>query len=154
MDKTNAIRIMEETGLPFEVLLAPGGSTDAGEVADIIGLPRESVFKTLVTRGKTGAFYVFMLPASSRLDLKKAARACGEKNIEMILQKELFPLTGYVHGGCSPLGMKKKFPTFIDETCILSPYISFSAGKIGMQIKTEPMAFIEAAGITPADLAE
>ena len=96
------------------------------------------MFKTLVTRGKTGAYYVFVIPVSSELDLKKAARAAGEKSVAMILQKELLPLTGYVHGGCSPVGMKKPFPTFLHRTAENAERIFVSAGKVGFQIEAAP----------------
>lgn len=143
MDKTNAIRILEDIGVEYEHLSIGEQLTDAEAVAARLGADSESVFKTLVTVGKSGGHFVFMVPASAKLDLKKAAKAAGEKSIEMIMQKELFPLTGYVHGGCSPVGMKKRFPTFIDETCILWEKIYFSAGKIGEQLKVEPMEFTE-----------
>lgn len=151
--KTNAMRILEELGVSYEHTSTGDTTlTDAVLVATKLGLDPNSVFKTLVTVGKTGNHYVFMVPATGKLDLKKAARACGEKNIEMIQQKELFPLTGYVHGGCSPLGMKKKFPTFIEESCILYDRISFSAGKIGEQLRVDPVEFIQKYGVTAAEL--
>ena len=98
----------------------------------------EVVFKTLVTIGKTGNHYVFLVPVEQELNLKKAAAAVGEKNIEMIKSKELLPLTGYIHGGCSPIGMKKQFPTVIDESACTQKLIYVSGGKIGMQIRLKP----------------
>lgn len=144
MEKTNAMRILDDLGISYlhESTNEPG-LTDALLVAQKIGKDPDSVFKTLVTVGKSGEHYVFMVPASGKLDLKKAAKASGEKNIEMIEQKQLFPLTGYVHGGCSPVGMKKRFETFIDETCILFDEIAFSAGKIGEQLIVSPIDFAE-----------
>ena len=105
------------------------------ELAQALGQPPEQVFKTLVTVGKSGNHYVFMLPVAETLHLKKAAAAVGEKAVSMIKEKELLPLTGYVHGGCSPIGMKKHFPTYIHETCTAFPYIYISAGIRGLQIK-------------------
>ncbi len=107
-------------------------------MARILQLDPDALFKTLVTRGKSGAHYVFMIPVAESLDLKKAAELVKEKSIEMIAQKELFPLTGYVHGGCSPIGMKKQFPTAIDETAQLFDEITFSGGHIGVQITMSP----------------
>lgn len=137
-DKTNAIRMLDAAGADYRWLtfetgdVAPSGV----EVAERLGLDRDQVFKTLVTSGKSGAHYVFMIPVAESLDLKKAAAAVGEKSVAMIKSKELFPLTGYVHGGCSPIGMKKPFVTTIDETAILFDTIYFSAGRIGAQIET------------------
>ena len=105
-------------------------------MAQALGQDPACVFKTLVTRGASGGYYVFDIPAAENLDLKKAARAVGEKSVAMLPQKELLPLTGYVHGGCSPVGMKKLFPTFIDETAELYDRIMFSGGRIGCQIET------------------
>ena len=105
------------------------------EIARLLGEDERKVFKTLVTVGKSKAYYVFMIPVAEELDLKKAARASGEKSIEMITQKELLPLTGYVHGGCSPIGMKKQFATFIHDTAENFDTIIFSAGKVGYQVE-------------------
>src|SRR5699024_7744532 len=111
---------------------------DGVSVAEKVGFPPEQVFKTLLTQGASGAYYVFVLPVAAELDLKKAARAAGEKNIVMAPARDLLKLTGYVHGGCSPLGMKKPFPTFLDENAILQETIVCSAGKIGSQIELAP----------------
>ena len=108
------------------------------DVAATMGQAPEKVFKTLVTVGKTGGHYVFMIPVAQELDLKKAAKAVGEKSIAMIPQKELLPLTGYIHGGCSPVGMKKQFPTAIHESAAEFDKIFFSGGKIGLQIEASP----------------
>ena len=110
------------------------------EVARLLGQEPDRVFKTLVTRGKSGGFFVFMVPVAEELDLKKAARACGEKAVAMLPQKELLPRTGYVHGGCSPIGMKKQFPTVFHETVELFDTICVSAGKIGYQVEVSPEA--------------
>ena len=112
------------------------------EVAAAIGENVEKVFKTLVTVGKTGAHYVFVIPVAEELDLKKAAKAAGEKNIEMVKSKELLPLTGYIHGGCSPVGMKKLFPTVIHKTAEDLETMIVSAGKIGYQVECAPADLI------------
>lgn len=135
--KTNAVRELEAAGVPFEFhTFETDGSLSGVEVATLLGEDPDHVFKTLVTVGKSGEHYVFMIPVAQELDLKKAARAVGEKSIAMIKSRELLPLTGYIHGGCSPLGMKKLFTTSIDETSILFDTIIFSAGRIGAQIET------------------
>lgn len=135
--KTNAVRELEAAGVPFEFHTFETDESLSGvEVATLLGEDPDHVFKTLVTVGKSGEHYVFMIPVAQELDLKKAARAVGEKSIAMIKSRELLPLTGYIHGGCSPLGMKKLFTTSIDETAILFDTIIFSAGRIGAQIET------------------
>ena len=111
---------------------------DIEEIARAQGEDPDAVFKTLVTQGKSGGYYVFLVPVAAELDLKKAAAAAGEKAIAMIKARELLPLTGYVHGGCSPIGMKKRFPTFVDETAQLFDTIHFSGGKVGCQIRMNP----------------
>ena len=122
------------------------------EIAGVLGEPAEKVFKTLVTQGKTGAYYVFVVPVVEELDLKKAAKAAGEKSIAMIKQKDLLSLTGYVHGGCSPIGMKKQFPTFIHDTATAYDKVFVSAGKVGFQIELAPTDLIKVANIKSADL--
>lgn len=134
--KTLAMRMLDKAGVVYRVHSYDAQEALSGvEVAKVLGQDLGQVFKTLVTEGKSGQHYVFMLPAAQNLDLKKAAAVCGEKALQMIPQKALLPLTGYVHGGCSPLGMKKLFPTFIDETVILYETLVFSAGKIGLQLE-------------------
>lgn len=142
-EKTNVMRVLEQKKVPYEAhTYAPEGM-DASEVAALsgeqiaqrLGEPVERVFKTLVTRGKSGQYYVFVVPVAEELDLKKAAKAAGEKSIAMIAQKELLPLTGYVHGGCSPVGMKKQFPTFVHETAEACETFYVSAGKVGVQVE-------------------
>ena len=138
-DKTNVMRILEQNNIPYTAHAYPSdGPTDGVSVANILGQDVEQVFKTLVTKAASGNYYVFDIPVAENLDLKKAARAVGEKSIAMIPQKELLPLTGYIHGGCSPIGMKKAFPTFIDETAQLFDTICVSAGKIGAQVELAP----------------
>ena len=138
-NKTNAIREVEAAGVPCEVRTFECEEALSGvEVADMLGLDPDRVFKTLVTVGKSGEHYVFMVPVVEELDLKRAAKAVGEKAVEMIKSRELLPLTGYVHGGCSPIGMKKQFPTVIDETAQLFDVICFSGGRIGCQLEMAP----------------
>ena len=139
MEKTNAMRLVEQKNLPYtpHVCGSPA-PLNALDVAGFLGQDTQRVFKTLVTEGKAGNYYVFMLPAPAQLDLKRAAQLVGGKSVKMLKSKELFPLTGYVHGGCSPLGMKKAFPTFIDISCRQWQTIFFSAGKIGWQIEMSP----------------
>lgn len=139
-EKTNAIRALEQKKIPFRFHdYSSTGAISGVEVAAALGEPVEKVFKTLVTVGKTGAHYVFVVPVAEELDLKKAAKAAGEKNIEMVKSKELLPLTGYIHGGCSPVGMKKLFPTFIDISAETQESIMVSGGKIGFQIEINPL---------------
>lgn len=151
--KTNAMRILDAAGVDHQIHVFEADGTMTGvEIAQMLGEEPEHVFKTLVTIGKSKEHYVFMVPVAEELDLKKAAKAAGEKSIEMVKSRELFDLTGYVHGGCSPLGMKKFFTTFIDETCILFDTILFSGGRIGTQIE---MSFDDLANVidlTPVDL--
>ena len=122
------------------------------EIAALLGEDPAHVFKTLVTRGKTGQYYVFVVPVAAELELKKAAKAAGEKSIEMIKQKELLPLTGYVHGGCSPIGMKKAFKTFIHETAESLDKMFVSAGKVGFQVELSPQDLAKTVGCGFADL--
>lgn len=135
--KTNAIRILAQKNASFKILsYAPQDKALSGvEAAAALGLDPAIVFKTLVTVGKSGANYVFVIPAAAELDLKKAAAVSGEKSIAMLKSKDLLGLTGYVHGGCSPVGMKKQFPTFIDRQAENCPAIVVSGGKIGTHVE-------------------
>lgn len=136
VDKTNVMRILDQKKIKYNSHYY--GDTDAisgVEVADVLGQDVSKVFKTLVTVGKTKKNYVFVIPVAEELDLKKAAKAVGEKSIEMIKSRELLPLTGYIHGGCSPIGMKKFFRTTIDESVLNCDTFCVSAGKIGYQIE-------------------
>ena len=134
-EKTNVMRVLDGKKIPYEShAYQPDATMSGEEIAGILGEDPSKVFKTLVTQGKSGAYYVFVVPVMGELDLKKAARASSQKRIEMLPLKELLPLTGYVRGGCSPIGMKKLFPTYIDETAQLFDEISVSAGKRGEQI--------------------
>ena len=136
-EKTNVMRILDAKKISYSThTYLDSNAISAEEVAAFLNINPDKVFKTLVTVGKSNQHYVFMLPAKEELDLKKAAKCVGEKSIEMIKSKELLPLTGYIHGGCSPIGMKKFFITTIHETAKEFDTICFSAGKIGYQIET------------------
>lgn len=152
-EKTNVMRVLDGKKIPYEShTYKPDATMTGEEIAAILGEDSEKVFKTLVTQGKSGAYYVFVVPVKEELDLKKAAKACGEKSVNMIKQKELLPLTGYVHGGCSPIGMKKQFPTFIHETAAGFDKLFVSAGKVGYQIELAPGDLIAVAGCKIADI--
>ena len=152
-EKTNVMRILEQKNIPYiHHAYDPDAGLDGVSVAQQLGQDPETVFKTLVARGASGGLYVFDIPVEDSLDLKKAAKAVGEKSIAMLHQKELLPLTGYVHGGCSPVGMKKQWPTVFDETAELFYTICVSAGKIGFQVELSPAALIDLVGGTTADL--
>ena len=145
MKKTNAMRILESENINFEIIEYSTKDGIGGvDVAEKLGEDKNRVFKTLVTEAKDGEHYVFVVPVSSELDLKKAAKASDSKKIEMIPQKKLLPLTGYVHGGCSPVGMKKSFKTFIDSSAEDLDFFYVSGGKVGMQIKVNPKELISA----------
>ena len=152
-EKTNVMRVLEQQGIPYTPHAYPtDGPIDGVSVAGFLGQDVEQVFKTLVTKGASGSYYVFDVPVAENLDLKKAAKAVGEKSIAMIHQKELLPLTGYVHGGCSPVGMKKQFPTVFHETALLYGTICVSAGKIGHQVECDPNALIALLRAKTADV--
>ena len=152
-EKTNVMRVLDSKKISYTSHeYEPDPTLTGAQIAAILGEPAANVFKTLVTLGRSGAHYVFVIPVHAELDLKKAAKASGEKSIEMIRQKELLPLTGYVHGGCSPIGMKKPFPTFIHASAETLEKIYVSAGKVGFQIELSPSDLINAAGCVPADL--
>ena len=140
MTKTNALRILEAANVKFTAREydVSDGEISGVAVAAKIGQEPERVFKTLVTEGKTTGLNVFVIPSNVELDLKKAATAVGDKYVEMIKSRELEPKTGYVHGGCSPIGLKKQFPTFLDETAQLHDTINVSGGRIGLQVELSP----------------
>jgi Cys-tRNA(Pro)/Cys-tRNA(Cys) deacylase len=154
MTKTNAVRKLELAGLQFATAEydVSDGEISGVAVAAKIGREPEQVFKTLVAEGKTTGLNVFVVPSNVKLDLKKAALAANDKSIEMIPSKDLEPKTGYVHGGCSPIGMKKQFPTFIDETAQLYEKINVSGGRIGLQVELSPDDLAEMVGATFCDL--
>ncbi|MFR8103737.1 MAG: Cys-tRNA(Pro) deacylase [Clostridia bacterium] len=135
-EKTNVMRILDKAKIPYKRYYY--GDTDAisgVEIAEVLKQNPKQVFKTLVTMGKTNIIYVFMIPVAEELDLKKAAKAIGEKSIAMVKSKDLLGLTGYIHGGCSPIGMKKRYSVTIDSSAINFSTIIFSAGKIGYQVE-------------------
>ena len=151
--KTNVMRVLEQKNIPYIAhSYPPDGAIDGVSVATMLGQDTECVFKTLVAKGASGGYYVFDIPVAETLDLKKAAKAVGEKSIAMLPQKELLPLTGYVHGGCSPVGMKKQFPTVFHETVEIIDTIMVSAGKIGCQVQCEPAALMELLDARAADI--
>ena len=152
--KTNAVRILEQAGIPCREMFYEFDEKDlnGNHAAKAIGFPPEQVFKTLVARGERTGINIFCIPVCCELDLKKAAKAAGDKNMEMIHVKELLGLTGYIRGGCSPVGMKKKYPTFFDETCILWDEIAVSAGARGHQMIVPPEALADLVDATLVDL--
>lgn len=142
--KTNAVRFLEKNKVDFSFLTYESeGFLDGVSVAKKLGQPLEATFKTLVACGKSGNYYVFVIPVAEELDLKKAARAVFEKSVEMLPVKELTAVTGYVRGGCSPIGMKKQFPTVVDTGALAREYILFSGGRLGMQIQMNPEKLAE-----------
>jgi len=154
MEKTNAIRMLESAGVGFEVREYPVDEEDlsAAHAAEALGLDPDSVFKTIVLRGERTGPFVCVVPGPAEVDLKKAARAAGDKAATPLLLKELEPLTGYVRGGCSPIGMKKQLPTFIDETAGVFDRISVSAGRRGVQVLIAPGDLARIAGAEFQDL--
>ncbi len=154
-EKTNVMRLLEQKNIPYTAHTyehEEGVAVDGVTVAASLGQDPECVFKTLVARGASRGIYVFCIPVAENLDLKKAARAVGEKSIEMIHVKEINALTGYIRGGCSPVGMKKQYPTVFHETAEIVDTIMVSAGKIGYQVELAPGALIELVGGTLADI--
>ena len=154
-EKTNVMRILEQRGIPFSAHTYPhqeGVAVDGVTVARSLGQDPETVFKTLVARGASKGIYVFVIPVADSLDLKKAAKAVGEKAIEMVHVKEINALTGYVRGGCSPVGMKKEYCTVFHETAEIVDTIIVSAGKIGYQVELSPGALVELVGGRMADI--
>ena len=139
MEKTNVMRILDKQGAEYKTYQYDNTLTDGKLVAKAVGKDGQQVFKTLVTVGSDLNHYVFVVPVEESLDLKKGAKAVGVKSVSMIKQKELLPLTGYIHGGCSPIGMKKQFVTVINDTATLFDAICFSGGRIGLQIELNPV---------------
>lgn len=152
--KTNAARLLDRQGIAYEQLAysTGDGKIDGVSVAEKIGCPAETVYKTLVAAGASKSHYVFLVPVQEELDLKLAAKACGEKKVEMVPVKDILPLTGYIRGGCSPLGMKKPFPTYLDRKAAGLDAIIVSAGKIGAQLKLSPGDLLQATSGQLADL--
>ena len=155
LQKTNVYRLLDQAGAVYTQHYY--GDTEAvsgTEVAEALHEDPDRVFKTLVTAGRSGEHYVFMIPVAEELDLRKAASAAGEKSVGMIKARELLPLTGYIHGGCSPIGMKKHFATFVDETAVLYDTVFFSAGKIGYQVEMSVSDLEAVIPLKYADLTE
>lgn len=152
--KTNAVRLIEQKGYSCQEAFYEYDENDlrGTHAANAIGVPCEQVFKTLVARGPRTGINVFCIPVCCELNLKKAAKAAGDKSIELIPVKDLLPLTGYIRGGCSPVGMKKRYPTYIDETCQLYDEIAVSAGERGHQMILSPEAIITVANATLVDI--
>ena len=153
-DKTNVMRLLDQAGIPYEARFYDPEVTDGQTIASLLGEDGECVFKTLVTESGKGEHFVFVISVRNTLDLRKAARAAGAKSIAMLPQKQLLPLTGYIHGGCSPVGMKKSLPTFIDETALITDAFYCSAGRRGAQIRVDPQALADYVGAQFADLTE
>lgn len=153
VEKTNVMRTLDTLGISYTAYEYDNTLTDGAHVAASLGKDPSCVFKTLVTVGHDRKNYVFVVPVTGSLDLKAAAASVGVKNVEMIPQKQLLPLTGYIHGGCSPIGMKKKFTTVIDESAEDKEKIVFSAGKVGHQVETSPQDLANAVGAKFAKIA-
>ena len=154
-EQTNVMRILEQKQIPYTAHTyehEEGVAVDGVTVAAQLGQDPECVFKTLVARGASKGIYVFCIPVAENLDLKKAARAVGEKSIEMVAVREINALTGYVRGGCSPVGMKKQYPTVFHETAEIVDTIIVSAGKIGYQVELAPAALVELVGGSLCDV--
>lgn len=152
-DKTNVMRVLDRKKISYvSYTYEPDSALSGEEIAGILHEDAQKVFKTLVTQGKSGQYYVFVVPVKGELDLKKAAKAAEEKSIRMLKQKELLPLTGYVHGGCSPIGMKKPFPTWLHESAKQYDQIYVSGGKVGFQIELSPQDLAEVVGCGFADV--
>lgn len=146
MEKTNVMRILDQRKISYEAFEYPleeGVCVDGVKVAQILGQNKEEVFKTLVAMGHSKHYYVFVIPVSEELDFKKAAKAVKEKSVELIFVKDLLGITGYIRGGCSPIGMKKQFTTILHISAKDLPYIIFSAGKIGYQVKMNPLDLVK-----------
>lgn len=154
-EKTNVMRTLEQKRIPYTAYTYPhedGVAVDGETVAKLLSQDPGQVFKTLVTKGASGAYYVFDIPVAETLDLKKAAKAVNEKSIAMLAAKELLPLTGYVHGGCSPVGMKKLFPTVFHRSCLDYEMMMVSAGKIGYQVAVKPEDLMALVRASTADI--
>lgn len=153
-DKTNAVRLVEQAKIPCAESFYEYDENDlsGNHAAEALGIPGEQVFKTLVARGDRNGINVFCIPVCCELDLKKAAKASGNKKVELVAVKELLGLTGYIRGGCSPVGMKKRYPTYFDETCILWERIAVSAGARGHQMLVPPEALMGLIGASAVDI--
>ena len=153
-EKTNVMRILDQAGIPYQTAGYEADENDlsGAHAAEELGVDPDIMYKTLVAKGEKRGYLVFCVPVLEELDLKKAAQAAGDKKIELLPLKELLPVTGYLRGGCSPIGMKKQFPTYIEETCLLYDQVYFSAGKRGRQIVLSPNDMLSLIGAQTADL--
>lgn len=152
-EKTNVMRLLDSKKISYKShYYGDSGAVSGADVARVLGEDPDKVFKTLVTVGKSRGYYVFVIPVAKELDLKKSAKAVGEKSVEMVKSKELLPLTGYIHGGCSPIGMKKFFKTTVDASAEKADAIYVSAGKIGYQIEISPNELRKIIKFETADL--
>ena len=156
MKKTNAVRILDQQKIAYELVEYEVDENDLGaiNVARKLGQDVEQVFKTLILRGDKTGIFVVLIPGNAELNLKKTAKLSGNKSAEMIAMKELLPLTGYIRGGCTPIGMKKNYPNYIHETCILYKFIYVSAGVRGIQVKISPDDLILLTNMTVGDFIE
>ncbi|WP_126970886.1 Cys-tRNA(Pro) deacylase [Gynurincola endophyticus] len=154
IQKTNAVRILDSLSIPYELrtYIVDEDHLSATDVAESIGIEPERLYKTLILKGQKDPYLVAVVPGNAQLDLKKIARASGNKNCEMLPMKDLLSVTGYIRGGCSPIGMKKQFPTFIEELSSIEKTIVISAGKRGLQIIIHPLDLVKAIDATLADL--
>ena len=154
LNKTNAARLLDQQKIAYELVAYEVDENDlsATHVAALLGEPVEQVFKTIVLHGDKTGYFVCVVPGEAEIDLKLAAKVSGNKSCALLPLKELLPLTGYVRGGCSPIGMKKRFPTFIHESCLAFPFIYISAGQRGLQFKVAPQDLIRSASATTAIL--
>lgn len=153
MKKTNAMRLLDAAGVDYEEFEYDASLGISGtDVARTLNEDERMVFKTLVTETNKGEHFVFIVPVAMELDLKKAAKAAGAKKVDMLKQRDLLPLTGYVHGGCSPIGMKTKLKTFIDASAMDKEYIYVSGGKVGLQIKLSPEDLVKLTDATAIDI--
>ncbi len=152
-DKTNVMRLLDKAGIEYKVHNFNSEDIPSGsQAADILRIEHGRMFKTLVTVAKSGAHYVYMIPVDCELDLKKAAVCAHEKSVEMLKSKDLLPLTGYIHGGCSPIGMKKPFPTFLHKTAQNYDTIVFSGGRVGHMVEVSPEGLLKIVKYTVADI--
>ena len=154
MEKTNVMRLLDKSNISYRGYEYDNSCTDGEKVAILVGKDANMVFKTLVTVDSKNMMFVFCIPVCKKLDLKKAAKAANVKSIQMLLQKDLLKTTGYIHGGCSPIGMKKKYPTFIDSSCKTISTICISAGKVGHQVEIKVQDLIDYTNASVNDLCE
>ena len=154
IEKTNAARLLDKAGIHYDLIpyIVDENDLAAGHIAEQLGEPLDQVFKTLVLSGDRTKHFVCVVPGGDEVNLKKAAKVSGNKNCDLIPMKELLPTTGYIRGGCSPIGMKKPFPTFIEESALLYDYIYISAGVRGLQFKINPNDLIDYVQALPSDL--